>query len=163
MSHRSVVQLIHDTVSSLSDGIQFGYGQRTDFNQILSKPDLWAWLLPLTANPQFTVNDVEMYQKRWNCIILFCRIVQSGDTEIEQKPVLDDLDELVDKFIHRLNEFYLSQIDTVGPVTLSNFQQTPFFKKDADIFTGWFVTFQMVTPDDFDYCTPENVELYNGN
>lgn len=76
---------------------------------------------------------------------------------MEAKPVLDDLDDMVGRFLRRLNDYYLSTLDTVGPVTLSNFQQTPFFKNDADIFTGWFVTFQMTVQDNFEYCAPENV------
>lgn len=166
MSHRSVVQLIKDSAVSLSDNIYFGYGLRSDFNQLSKdKENTFVWLLPLTGTPQFTTNgNTEGFQKTWNCTVFFFRFNhQSGDSPVEYKPILDAMDELADKFIHRLNDWSLKSTDTVGDVVLRNFQQTPYIKADADILTGWFVTFQMTTPDDFEYCTPENIELYGTN
>jgi hypothetical protein len=161
MSHRSVVQLIKDTAVSLADNIQFGYGRRSDFNLQQNPSQPWIWLLPLTANPTYTNNEnTENYQKTWNCIVLFARMDESGSTEKESKIILDDTDELADNFINRLNDWAYKSSDTVGPITLRNFQQNPFIKSDSDIFTGWFISFQMVVSDDFDYCTPDNIVLY---
>jgi hypothetical protein len=167
MSHRSVVQLIKDTATSLADNIQFGYGRRSDFNlQTTPNSDsapsgVWMWLQPLSANPTYTNNsNTENYQKTWNCILLILIPDKSDSTEKEYKVQLDEADELADKFINRLNDWAYKTSDTVGPVTLQNFQQNPIIKGDADIFSGWWVSFQMVTSDDFDYCTPENIDLY---
>lgn len=156
MSHQSVVRLIEHTAKSIGQNIQFGYGRRSDFNIIPDKSDHWIWLLPLTANPRYALNDVEMYQKQWNCIIIFLKHDPTDSTEVQYKPILDTLDKTVDTFIHRLNDWYLKQSDEVGAVTLSGFQQSPIFKQDAGSHTGWFVSFQMVTDDSFDYCLDEN-------
>jgi hypothetical protein len=161
MSHRSVVQLINDVAVSLSDGIQFGYGLRSEFNQSEKKGETFVWMLPLTANPTYTNNGVENYQKTWNCIVFFFQPDTTDSQSLDgYKPILDDMDNLADRFINRLNDWSFKSTDVVGAVTLQNFQQTPYIKSDADILTGWFVSFQMVTSDDFEYCTPENVLLY---
>jgi hypothetical protein len=161
VSHKSVIQLIEDTANSLGDNIQFGYGRRSDFNLQNSPFEPWVWLLPLTANPIYTNNNnTENYQKQWNVIILFARMDQTGSTEKESKQIMDVTDELADKFINRLNDWSYKKSDVVGAITIRNFSQTPFIKSDADIFTGWFVSFQMIVSDDFLYCTPENVVLY---
>ena len=160
MSHRSVVQLIKDSATSLGDNIQFGYGRRSDFNLIENPASPWIWLLPLTSNPGYTVNNVENYQKTWNCIVVFLERDRPDSNEKEYKPILDSMDELLDKFINRLNDWSFKSTDVVGAVTLRNFQQTPFFKNDSDIFTGWIVSFQMVVSDDFEYCTPDNIAIY---
>lgn len=164
MSHRSVVALIKDTAESLADNIQFGYGRRSDFNLITNPSFPYIWLLPLTANPTYAINDTQNYMKTWNCIVLFLAEDRTDSDETEYKPVLDDMDDLVDKFVNRLNDFYLKSSDTVGAITLRNFSQTPFLKSDADILSGWFISFQMVVSDDFSYCLdPDNVRLYAGN
>lgn len=160
MSHRSVVSLIEDVSKSLSDAIQFGYGRRSDFNQIPDKRNDIIWLLPLTASPSYTNNEAENYQKTWNVIIVFLSLDPTDSTHTEYKQVLDNTDDLVDRFINRLNDWSMKATDDVGAVTLRNFQQINQIKTDADVFTGWFLSFQMVVSDDFEYCTPANVELY---
>lgn len=161
MSHRSVVNLISDVSNSLSDGIQFGYGRRSDFNLIVDKRQTIIWLLPLTANPGFTVNNnTENYQKVWNCIVVFLQKDATDSLETEFAEHLHTTDELLDKFVIRLNDWSMKSADTVGDITLRNFSQVDQIKSDSDIFTGWILSFQAVVSDDFNYCTPENVEIY---
>lgn len=160
MSHRSVVSLIEDTAKSLADNIQFGYGRRSDFNIIKSKSYPYIWLLPLTATPRYAFEDTENYMKTWNCIVLFLAEDNTSNDETEYKPILDDLDDLLDKFVNRLNDYYLKTSDTVGAITLRGFQQTPFLKDDADILSGWFLSFQLQTSNDFNFCVEDNIALY---
>ena len=162
MSHRSVVQLIKDTATSLGDNIQFGYGQRSDFKLIQNKDQPFVWLLPLSSNPIYTNNGgTENYMKQWNCSVLFLDVDRPDSIQTEYKPVLDNMDELLDKFINRLNDWYLHSSDTVGPTIIRNFSQVPLVKEDAEVMTGWFLTFQLVVSDNFNYCTPDNVALYD--
>jgi hypothetical protein len=163
MSHRSTVSLIEAVAKSLSDSVQFGYGRRSDFNQTDKRNEI-IWLLPLTASPGYTVNDnTENYQKTWNCIMVFLALDKTDSNHNEYSEILNRTDDLVDKFINRLNDWSMNSTDVVGAVTLRNFQQTNQIKTDADIFTGWFLSFQMVVSDDFQYCTPENVVLYGNS
>ncbi len=163
MSHQSVRLLLQDVAKSLADNIQFAAGRHSEFNMKQSVSYPWIWLLPITANPTFAVNDVEHYQKTWNIALLFFDKDAFDATEGPSNDILDQQDETVDKFIHRLNDWSMKLQDTVGEITLRGFSQQPFYKDDAGIHTGWLLTFQMVTPDDFEYCTPDNIEIYAAN
>lgn len=160
MSHQSVRLLLQDVAKSLADNIQFDSGRHSEFNmkQNISYP--WIWLLPITAQPQFAVNEVEHFQKVWNIALLFFDKDTFDSTNGPSNEILDKQDETVDAFIHRLNDWYWKQSDTVGAVTLRGFNQQPFYKDDAGIHTGWLLTFQIVVPDSFEYCTPDNIALY---
>lgn len=160
MSHQSVRLLLQDVAKSLADNIQFDAGRHSEFNmkQNISYP--WIWLLPITAQPRFAVNDVEHYEKTWNIALLFFDKDEFDATEGPSNAILDQQDETVDAFIQRLNDWSMKLEDTVGAVTLRGFNQQPFYKDDAGIHTGWLLTFQMIVPDDFEYCTPDNIAIY---
>lgn len=164
MSHQSVRLLLQDVAKSLADNIQFDAGRHSEFNIHSAKGDItypWIWLLPITAQPQYAVNDVEHYQKVWNIALLFFDKDAFDATQGPSNQILDEQDETVDAFIQRLNDW--SKIitrDTVGDVTLRGFNQQPFYKDDAGIHTGWLLTFQMIVPDSFEYCTEDNIAIY---
>jgi hypothetical protein len=67
------------------------------------------------------------------------------------------------KYMQALDDWYERSYDTVGALSITGDSATPFYKDDADIHTGWLLSFQLIVPDDFEYCTPENVDLYAGN
>lgn len=160
MSYQSVRLLIEDVAKSLADNIQFSSGRHSEFNMKQNVTYPWIWLLPITANPRFAVNDVEHYEKTWNIALLFFDKDAFDATEGPSNDILDAQDHTVDRFILRLNEWSrVASQDIVGDVTLRGFNQQPFYKDDAGIHTGWLLTFAMTVPDDFEYCSPENVYL----
>lgn len=163
MSHQSVRLLLQDVAKSLADNIQFDAGRHSEFNMLQSVSYPWIWLLPITAQPQFAVNDVEHFQKVWSIALLFFDKDAFDATAGPSNEILDQQDETVDKFIHRLNDWSMKLQDTVGAITLRGFNQQPFYKDDAGIHTGWLLTFQIITPDSFFYCTPDNVDIYVTN
>lgn len=160
MSHQSVRLLLQDVAKSLADNIQFGYGRHSEFNMLQGVSYPWRWLLPMTAQPFFAVNDVEHYQKLWNIAMLFFDKDEFDAAAGPSNDILDVQDAGVDAFIQRLNDWSMKLEDTVGAVTLRGFNQQPFYKDDAGIHTGWLLTFQMIVPDDFEYCTPDNIAIY---
>lgn len=162
MSHQSVRLLLHDVAKSLSDKVQFGYGRRSEFNMIDNKRYPWIWLLPLTGSRRY-INNETTKTKTWNCAIVFLDQDKSDSKEDYSAHILDEQDLIVDRYIQQLDTWYERSYDTLGAFTIQNDNQQPFYKDDADIHTGWLLTFQMVVADDFEYCTPENVELYAGN
>ena len=164
MSHASIRLLLHDVAKSLADKVQFGYGRKSEFNMIQGPTYPYIWLLPLTAGGSFRDNPNNLTRtKRWNVAILFLGNDESDANADHSAHVLDDMDVLLSRFTHTLDDWYLREADTFGTFTIENDNQTPFYKDNADIQTGWLLTFQMVVSDDFDYCSPENVELYAGN
>lgn len=165
MSHASVRSLLRDVAKSLSDNVQFGYGRKSEFNMIQNKADYqWVWLLPLTAGGRYRGNPTESTKtKRWNVAILFLGWDKSDANHDESAHVLDDQDDLLSRYTQSLDDWYERSIDTTGAFTIENDTQDPFYKDNASIQTGWLLRFQMVVSDDFNYCTPENIELYAGN
>lgn len=83
-----------------------------------------------------------------------------GDKHKDINVILDEMDDLGDKIIQRIDDWYQSEQDIVGTLTLQNINQTTIIKEDADIDSGWLFTFQMVTSDSFEYCVEDNIELY---
>lgn len=154
--------LIEDVAKSLADNLQFGYGRRSEFNQIENKRYPYIWLLPLTGGRRF-VNEDGTKTKLWNIALVFLDLDKADSNEKQTAEIHDKLDVFVDRFMENLDTWYLrEEVDIVGTSTIRNDNQQPFFKDDTDITSGWLVTFQLLVSDDFEYCRPENVDLYAG-
>jgi hypothetical protein len=155
MSHRSVRLLIEAAAKSLSDNIQFGYGRRSDFNQSGDKYYPYVWLLPLTA----TTVIGETRTKTWSIVLVVINMDKSDSESKEFDCILDEMDDIVDKIVIRIDDWYRTTDDIVGSLTITNVNQVSIIKEDADIHTGWLCTFQMTVSDDFDYCANEPSNL----
>jgi hypothetical protein len=142
VSHKSLRKLIEKTVNDIHDGVFYYYGPETDFNQAKKKGFLMVNLAPLQANSTYADNNVLNYSKGWSVSIVFYKF----DTEanIRSGEILDEADEILDKFINRIN--------LVDTLTITSMGQTPFIKATADILTGYLLTFTATLNDDFDYC-----------
>lgn len=146
MSHKAIRTLLEETALSLADDIQFSYGTETDFNQSEKKGSILINVAPLVSVPTYTVNGVFNYQKQWNVEMVFYKVDNSQ--EIEYTQILDELDELVDRFTNNLNSFQ----EKSDQIVIQAMNQTPFIKATAEILSGWLLTFQILAMDDFDYC-----------
>lgn len=146
MSHKSIRLLLEKTVDSISDDIQYSYGPVTDFNQTRKKGSVLVNTSPLVATASYRVNGVQNYMNLWSVTMAFWKPDKSS--ELEYAKILDDTDELVDKFVNELN-FYSAQSTQI---LISAVSKTSFIKATADILTGWSVVFQIDAMDTFDYC-----------
>jgi hypothetical protein len=146
VSHKAIRTLLEETALSLADDIQFSYGTETDFNQSEKKGSILINVAPLVSVPTYTVNGVFNYQKQWNVEMVFYKVDNSQ--EIEYTQILDELDELVDRFTNNLNSFQ----EKSDQIVMQAMNQTPFIKATAEILSGWLLTFQILAMDDFDYC-----------
>lgn len=72
------------------------------------------------------------YSKTWNGTMAFYQLDKEGSTGDDYALILDEMDELIDKFVNKLN-FFSSQSDKV---LITFGQQQPFVKATADILTG---------------------------
>lgn len=155
MSHQSVVAIHEDTAKSLGDNIQFGYGKQTDFNQIQNKRYPYIWQALLSSNGRD-----ENRNKIWATTILFCEMDKEDSIEGEYKKILDRTDKLVDQFMNSL-DLRFNEMD--ADVVIQGFSQLPFVKDAVDDITGWIVQYQLLVPDDFDYCSIEITTVENDN
>lgn len=149
MSHKGIRLLIQDTAQSLGDDIQFDYARTSDFNQQASSRRYpFITLDLLNAIPAYTVNGVSNYMKTWLCSMAFYGLDTAGSTQDEYEKILDSLDDLVDKFLNKLN-FYSAKSDVI---TVASINQTAFVKATSAKLTGFTLTFQLQQADDFNYC-----------
>lgn len=78
----------------------------------------------------------------------FYQLDRADSTQDEYAKILDFTDDLVDKFINKLN-FYTQESDGI---VLTGISQQPFIKVMADFLTGHILTFSIQTEDSFEYC-----------
>lgn len=162
MSHQSVRLLLEDVAKSLADKAQSGYGRHSEFNQISGRRYPFIWILPLRGGRQF-VNNNTTKTKTWDVSILFFN-PDTADADAKQSAsILDTTDVLVDRYLHALDDWFERSDDFLGAFTINNDNQIALYKDNSEIETGWILSFQMIVSEDFDYCRPENVDLYAGN
>lgn len=162
MSHQSVRFLLRDVSNSLADNIEFKGGRETEFNNlILTKANKtqYRWLLPMTGTISFA-NQTRT--TNWSIAILFMQQDEFDASAEETNKIHDDMDLKVGQFLQRLDDWSQTQQDTVGDISITNITKTPFYKDQAGVYSGWLVRFNLITPDDFIYCTPDNIEIYDG-
>lgn len=147
MSHKSIRKLIEDTVKNVRDDIHYSYGKTTDFNQSEKNAFVYVNTDPLNAVPSYRTENYN-YMKQWNVQMVFYKQDSEASPPDEYSVILDEVDDLVDRFLNRLN-FFQSQSDSI---TITITGQNSFIKATAHILTGWIVTLQILAQDDFNYC-----------
>jgi hypothetical protein len=159
MSHLSVRTLLEDVAKSLADNIHFDAGRESEFNNLKEKEERYIWLLPMTATPSFLESGTRT--KIWSIALLFMQ-KDNFDASANQTSLIHDTqDQVVDAYLRRLDDWAYSDY-RVGFISISGINQTPFYKDQAGIYSGWLVRFQMTVSDDFNYCTPDNERIYAG-
>lgn len=162
MSHQSVRFLLRDVSDSLADNIEFKGGRETEFNNLIANKankTQYRWLLPMTGTISF-VNQTRT--TTWAIAILFMQQDKFDANAEETNKIHDVTDLAVGRFLQRLDDWSMVQYDPVGDITLSNITKTPFYKDQAGVYSGWLVRFNLTTPDDFVWCTPDNIAIYDG-
>lgn len=149
--HESIRRLIEDTAKSLADYVDFHYARTSDFNLVRDKKSFSVVLDPMVATPAYSVDNHTNYVKTWLIQMAFYQKDKEASLPDEYSKILDDVDTFVDNFINKLN-FYSTQ---ASEITLSNFRQEPFIKATSGILTGYILTFQIETLDNFEYCEIE--------
>ena len=164
MSHQSVRFLLRDVSNSLADNIEFKGGRETEFNNLItsgSNKENYRWLKPMIAVRSNYNNQTRTVT--WSIRILFMK-KDHFDANAEQTNTLHDIVDLqVNAFFQRLDDWSQTSQDDVGDISISNIRQEPFYKEQAGVYSGWEASFQLTTPDDYIYCTPDNIAIYAGN
>lgn len=148
MSHKSVRLLFEDAAKSLGDDIEYTYARTSDFNVMRDKKYPFITCDAMVAAIQFAVDGVTNLSKSWTGNMAFYQLDKEGSTPEEYAIILDEMDDLVDRFIVKVN-FFTFKSDKII-VTFG--QQQPFIKATADILTGFLLPVTVTPQDDFDYC-----------
>ena len=153
MSHKSIRILIEDTLRSIDDSVMFAYARASDFNAIGKKEAKRVQLDPLKESLEYTDGAMNL-TKTFQVGMVFYKLEPStAGAEIETMLILDEMDLLSDKFINKLNLFLIGQEVSVADVEIKSIRKEPVIKVTTDFATGYVVQFDLVTPDDFDYCS----------
>ena len=142
MSHRSLRLLVEHTVKSLTDTVQYSYGEDTDFNQSKKKDFLMVNTTLMPATVVYADNNVFNYSKTWVINTAFYKF--DKEDSIDYYRIHDEIDPLVDRFVNKLNER--------DDMVILSVSEQPFVKALADILTGYLVSITVRLNDDFDYC-----------
>lgn len=152
MSHKGIRLLLEDTAKSLGDDIQFDYGRTSDFNLLRDKRYPFISVSPLTVNAFFAVNNASNYSRSYQVQIAFYQLDNDASTQEEYALILDEMADLADKFINKINTYI--QGDCIGSddLTITGISMQPFIKVTADVLTGYIMTFTAQVADNFNYC-----------
>lgn len=155
MNHKAVRDLLNDTLKSLDPSVSFGYGRLSDFNKIRDKKYPYVWSDVVSRADSYTDNAINL-TNTYTVTLSFLDKDETANDENQTNPILDAMSNLSESFIHKLNlsDFDESELATLtSMIQITNIQHTRVIKDHADILSGWVVSFNLITPDDFDYCS----------
>ena len=142
MSHKCLRLLVEHTVKSLTDTVQYSYGEESDFDQSKKHQFLMVNTQLMPATAVFAVDGVFNYSKTWVIRTAFYKYDRQDS--IDYFEIHDELDPLVDQYVNKFN-----QRDDLVIISVS---EEPFVKALTAILTGYLVTLTVRLNDDFNYC-----------
>jgi hypothetical protein len=156
MTHESIVLLFKDVAKSLADNVKFGYGAFEDFNSIRSKSYPYVWVYPLKGS--FPVGEAKLQSLvEWEVEIAFLDADNPRGAEKDTADTWDKSFDLMERFVHKLDEFLLNpddineiQTDRIS-VTRTRFEAGR--KATGDALSGWNLELDITTTSDFEYCS----------
>jgi hypothetical protein len=156
MGHKDVRLFIQDIAESLRDDVKFGYGLISDFNQIRDKEYPYIWLEPLRSTVTIAEDNIGFFET-YSIGLLFYKFDEMDSTEEQYKLILDDVDDLVQRFIRKIHEDNKDDYNTPIKLTtwntrIENINKQTAIKVLADVLTGFGLTFDLTVPDQFNYC-----------
>lgn len=162
MSHKAVRTLISDVLKSIDDSIFFHYGRQSDFNSKEKREAKRVNLDLIEATQEYTGGQYNLTTK-YKIGLVFYKLQDPKTGSDVSADILDEMDDLVDRFVQKLNVFSFTEsvtVDGVEPedyatqsIELTGIQRSPAVKVLADCCTGWVLEFEIIAPDKFDYCT----------
>lgn len=156
MSYQAVRVLLEDTIKSIDDSVMFAHARASDFNSIGSGNEKRVHLdpmKPLTEPGTAEKNSTKTFSIK----MIFYKLDSLQGAEEETTKIQEEMDVLSDKFIHKLNLFtlnYESEEVSSDTTEIVNMQpKEPIIKVTASCMTGFILSFGLVVPDTFDYCS----------
>lgn len=156
MTHEAVIMLLKDVARSLGDNVRFGYGAFEDFNSIKSKTYPYIWVYPLRGS--FPKGESKLLSiVEWEIEIAFLNADNPRGAEKDTADTWDKGFSLMEKFVHKLDEFILNPDDTRGiqsdKVSLTRTRFEAGRKATGDALSGWTLELDITTNSDFEYCS----------
>lgn len=150
-----VREYLRDTIKEVRDDISFSYARESDFNAIKNKRFPAVLLLPLIFDSERSSGSVG---RTFHTTMLFYDLDKLQGTEQQTQDILDKTEDLLLKFQAKVNIRSLTVDDdpevkvTSEKIEISNERVKERIKFTSDCVTGWEYTFDMLVPDQLDYC-----------
>lgn len=156
MSHLSVRTLIEDKVKQSDDSVLFGYARSSDFNTLSSgkKETTRVNLGLLRSSLEYNTDQTNLIIT-YQVAIAFYKLDDIQGAEKETADCLDKMDKLSNEWLAQMqgfsNDDELSLIQS-NRIEMTSIRKTPMIKV-MECMTGFLVELNLITPDDFNYCT----------
>lgn len=148
MSHLSVRTLIEETVMRVDDSVRFGYGRASDFNSLYKKEDSRVHLDTLSSTLEYSEDSYNLTHT-YSVGLACYKLDDMQGAEDETAKILDEMDVLSTKILQALN-LKTTKIDQ--DLGINSIRKNPYIKVTVDCATGFILQFNLIVPDDFNYC-----------
>tara|TARA_B100000949_G_C14114503_1_gene379884 strand:- start:116 stop:616 length:501 start_codon:yes stop_codon:yes gene_type:complete len=165
MNYQSLYDFIHDLSQSLNQTVKFFHGRKEVLN--LTNPDkgLYVYCLPFTSSGGFIggaqVNEV------WSVNLIFYQydtpssMIDQNDPAVMQEEIktLTITEQSANRFLRLAhgNTINASLEAASEKITIDSFTKSNAIKDTAQQLTGTLLTLSIRVPDDFNYCTLDDL------
>ncbi len=164
MNYQSLYDYVRDITQNLDQTVKFFHGRKEILNLTKADQSLYAYCLPFTSTGVLTGPQ---FDETWQINIIFYMKdkVDSSIDQNDQDVIQDEIRTLTitEQSANRfLRLFNANSIDSAlekssDRLNISSFTKGNAIKDTASMLTGTLLTLNVKVPDDFDYCTLDNL------
>jgi len=165
MNYQSLYDFIHDISQELNQSVKFFHGRKEMLIQTTPDKGLYVFCLPFQSTGG--VIGGAQFNETWEVNLLFYQYdtadsaINQNDQDVIQEEIktLTVTSQSANRFLRLVHGNTVN--DTLEAasekLTISSFSKSPAIKDTAMLLTGFAVTMNLIVPDDFDYCTLDNL------
>jgi hypothetical protein len=152
MLYKSLYTLLKEAADDLPFDNEFAHGRCSDINIFAdNNKSTLIWLSPLRSTFTFQSQGNRLFSN-YTIEIAFYNQDSIDSTNEATRKILETTDKLATKYLLDLNQKVLTSSTISDDVTITNGNKESFIKVTKSILTGQLLTFNILLPDDFDYC-----------
>jgi hypothetical protein len=152
MLYKSLYNLLKEVADDLPLDNEFNHGRGSDLNIFAdNNKSTLIWMSPLRASGSFP-NQTNRLFRNYTVELFFYNQDDISGSNDDTRAILELTDKLATKYILDLNQKVLDDDNISDDVTITNISEEAVIKVNKQILTGQLLTFNILLPDDFDYC-----------
>jgi hypothetical protein len=152
MLYKSLYNLLKEVADDLPFDNEFNHGRGSDLNIFAdNNKSTLIWMSPLRASGSFP-NQTNRLFRNYTVELFFYNQDDISGSNDDTRAILELTDKLATKYILDLNQKVLDDDNISDDVTITNISEEAVIKVNKQILTGQLLTFNILLPDDFDYC-----------
>ncbi len=165
MNYQSLYDYIRDISQNLDQTVKFFHGRKEILNQTNPDESLYAYCLPFVSTG--TVVGGAQIDETWEVNIIFYQFdkadsaIDQNDQDVMQDEIrtLTITEQTANRFLRLVhgNTINANLEGASEKLTINSFSKANAIKDTAQLLTGTALTLNLIVPDDFDYCTLDNL------